>query len=76
MGQPSVENGHRAELNQVSSVSGSWVMLELPHLGQVQGASLATTVSPQSSQYQAGIWWPHHSWRLMHQSRPPFIQLI
>ena len=68
--------GHRAEENQVSRVSGSWVSLVPPHLGQVQGALLATTVSPQSSQYQAGIWWPHHSWRLMHQSRVFFIQFI
>jgi len=27
----------------------------------------ATKISPLLP-YQAGIWWPHHSWRLMHQS--------
>ena len=41
--------------NQVSSVSGSCVSFAPPHLGQAQGADFATTVSPQSSQYQAGI---------------------
>ena len=54
-GQPRVEKGQRAELNQVSRVSGSRVKCLLPHLGQVSGAFAPTTVSPQSSQYQAGI---------------------
>ena len=30
-------------------------------------ADAATNSSPPLP-YQAGIWWPHHSWRLMHQS--------
>ena len=30
-------------------------------LGQTVTGSLETVISPQSSQYQAGIWWPHHS---------------
>ena len=34
-----------------------------------------TISSPQSSQYQAGIRWPHHSWREMHQSLMFSIQL-
>ena len=55
LGQPSVLKGHRAEENQVSSVSGSCVNFAPPHLGQLQGADFATTVSPQSSQYHAGI---------------------
>ena len=35
--------------------TGSWVSFAPPHLGQLQGADFATTVSPQSSQYHAGI---------------------
>jgi hypothetical protein len=62
-GQPSVLNGHSAEENQVSSVSGSCVRFVPPHFSGRLGAGprLATVISPQSSQYQAGIWWPHHS---------------
>ena len=32
------------------------------------GASIATCVCPQLWQYQAGMVWPHHSCREMHQS--------
>ena len=48
-GQPSVEKGHSAEENQVSSTSSSW-RTGLPHLGQVVMSSRVTKVSPQSSQ--------------------------
>ena len=48
-GHPMVEKGHRAELNQVSSVSGSWRRAP-PHLGHLSGAVFDTTVSPQASQ--------------------------
>jgi hypothetical protein len=62
-----VENGHSAEENQVSSTSSSC------RSGPAQdehpaGASSATTVVPQASQYQAGMRCPHQSWREMHQS--------
>ncbi len=70
-----VEKGHRAEENQVSSTSSSWVRRELPHLAQAVGSVSATMISPQSSQVQAGMRWPHQIWRLMHQSRMLSSQL-
>ena len=73
-GQPMVEKGHRAELNQVSRTSVSRVRCAAPHLPQEVGSSMATMISPQSSQVQAGIWWPHQIWREMHQSRMLCIQ--
>ena len=70
-GQPSVENGHSPEENQVSSTS---VVLAPARAG---GGSLVagrrTTVSP-SGPYQTGMRWPHQSWREMHQSRMLSIQ--
>ena len=75
-GQPRVEKGHRAELNQVSSTSSSRVRWVLPHFSQRVGSSRLTLMWPQSSQVQAGIWWPHHSWREMHQSWTFSIQLV
>jgi hypothetical protein len=71
-GQPSVEKGTSAEENQVSSTSSSRVS------GPVDAACAACAarvllaardvdVAARAS-YQAGIWWPHHSWREMHQS--------
>src|SRR5207245_4129334 len=41
-GQPSVENGHKAEENQVSSTSGSWINSCPPQFGQCVGGVLAT----------------------------------
>ena len=38
-------------------------------------ASRATYTLPSTS-YQAGIWWPHHSWREMHQSWMLFIHWL
>ena len=76
-GQPSVENGHRPELNQVSKMSGSWVSSDAgrAHTSQAGGpAGSAVTVTWPSGQYQAGIRWPHHSWRETFQSRMPVIQ--
>ena len=58
-GQPSVENGHSAELNQVSNVSGSCTKFVLPHFEHFSGLLISTFISPQSLQYYAGIWWPH-----------------
>jgi hypothetical protein len=65
-GHPSVENGHRPEENQVSSTSGSWTSLSVPARATASPASWATKTRP-SSVYHAGIWWPHQSWREMHQ---------
>src|SRR5690554_1776918 len=64
-----VENGQSPAENQVSRTSGSRVRFSLAHFGHCVGSSSATISSSQSSQYQAGIWWPHHNWRLMHQGR-------
>src|SRR5580700_8619928 len=64
-----VENGHSAELNHVSSTSGSCVNLDEGHFVHLLGTWRATIISLQSPQYQAGIRWPHQSWREMHQSR-------
>src|SRR6202051_698355 len=64
-----VENGHSAELNHVSSTSGSCVSLPEPHFVHFDGVSRATIISLQSPQCQAGIRCTHHSCREMHQSR-------
>ena len=48
-GQPSVANGHRAELNQVSSTSSSW-RSSPPHFPHRSGGSVATIVSSHGSQ--------------------------
>ncbi len=45
----------------------------LAHRGVLAGE---TVMWPQSSQYHTGIWWPHHSWREMHQSWTFSIQLV
>ncbi len=63
-GQPSVENGHSPEENQVSSTSVSWCQPS-PVGGSSSGPT--QTVSPFGP-YQTGMRWPHHSWRQMHQS--------
>ena len=48
----------------VSSAAGR------PQTSQASGpASSAETVTCPSGQYQAGMRWPHHSWRLTFQSR-------
>ena len=73
-GQPSVAKGQSAELNQVSSTSSSW-RSSPPQAPQRSGASSATIVSSQASQYQTGIWCPHQSWRETHQGRISRIQL-
>ena len=54
-GQPSVENGHSAELNQVSSTSSSRVRWVQPHFSHLVGSSRLTLMWPHSSQYHAGI---------------------
>src|SRR5258707_13985701 len=64
-----VEKGQSAELNHVSSTSGSCVSLLEPHFVHFAGVWRATIISLQSPQYQAGMRCPHHSCREMHQSR-------
>ena len=68
LGQPSVVKGSRPEENQVSRTSVSWVMSVELQLPQVVGVSRATVIPPQGLQCQAGMRWPHQSWREMHQS--------
>src|ERR1700692_261793 len=68
-----VENGHSAELNHVSSTSGSCVSLPEPHFVHFDGVSRATIISAQSPQCQAGIRCPHQSCREIHQSRMLYI---
>ena len=58
----------------MSSTSVSWRISSLPHFAQAVGSSLATVMSPQWSQNQAGIRCPHQIWREMHQSRMFSIQ--
>src|SRR6266481_6018480 len=69
-----VEKGQSAELNHVSSTSGSCVSLLEPHFVHFAGAWRATIISLQPAQYQAGMRCPHHSCREMHQSRMLCIQ--
>ena len=73
-GQPSVENGHSPDENQVSSD-----VLVLPQRSRrtartPSASPRATIISPQASQYQAGMRCPHQSCREMHQSRMFSIQ--
>ena len=74
-GQPRVENGQSAELNHVSSTSGSrWICL-LWQASHSQASVRETVRWPLTAHYHAGIWWPHQSWREMHQSWTFSIQL-
>ncbi|MNC91195.1 hypothetical protein D3C83_74040 [compost metagenome] len=65
-------NGTSADENQVSSTSGSRDsgVMRLPAAAAWRAASskLRPTNGVPSSAYHAGIWWPHHSCREMHQS--------
>ena len=74
-GQPSVENGHSAELNQVSSTSSSWRSDVAPQVPHAAGAARATVMC-SSGQNHAGMRCPHHSWREMHQSLMLVIQCM
>src|SRR5207237_9731302 len=71
--QPSVENGQRPLENHVSSTSVSWRRSAELQRGQAVGVSRATMISLHSPQCQAGMRWPHQSWREMHQSRMLYI---
>ena len=76
-GQPSVENGHSPELNQVSKMSASCRSSAAgrPQTSQASGpAASDDTVTWPSGQYQAGMRWPHHSWRDTFQSWMLVIQ--
>ncbi len=66
-GQPSVANGQRADENQVSSTSVSRVNSADPHSAHTDGV-VSSTVRCPSGQVHTGSWWPHQSWREMHQS--------
>ena len=74
-GQPSVENGHSAELNQVSRTSGSCSRLADRHVAHFAGVSRATVTCLFSPQYHAGMRCPHQSCRDSVQSRMLRIQL-
>ena len=67
----SVVKGTRPDENHVSSTSGSRLSSPLTPAARAcwiaSASSWATNTWP-SSAYQAGIWWPHHSWREIHQS--------
>jgi hypothetical protein len=66
-GQPSEEKGTSADEYQVSSTSSSRRSF-LPGALACASASFSATYTLPSSSYQAGIWWPHQSWREMVQS--------
>src|SRR6185312_2150724 len=69
-GQPSVENGHSADENHVSSTSSSWRNAPIGDTLACVRASVSsspTKMLPASS-YHAGMRCPHHNWREMHQS--------
>src|SRR2546425_9378105 len=65
-GQPSEEKGTRAEENHVSRTSGSRRRDFCFAICRASFSLRATKILPCSS-YHAGIWWPHQSWREMHQ---------
>src|SRR4029078_2029112 len=78
-GQPSVEWHHNADENHVSSTSSS----RMNDAGarpsffvacSRASFSLRATKTLAASSYHAGIWWPHQSWREMHQSWMLLIQ--
>ena len=70
-----VLNGTSADEYQVSSTSSSRLSV-LPGAWACASASLRATYTCPSSSYQAGIWWPHQSWREMHQSWMLFIHWL
>ena len=72
-GQPSVENGHSPEENQVSRTSGSW-RTGPEHFGHAVRSVREAWTEPSASQYQTGMRCPHQSWREMHQGRMFSIQ--
>ena len=75
-GQPSELNGTSWDENQVSSTSGSRRRGPLmPCFWRTSASVLPTKTLPPSS-YQAGIWWPHQSWREIGQSLMFFSQWL
>src|SRR4249920_3398043 len=65
--QSSVENGHRADENQVSRTSSSCTR-GLPCASAFASVSSCATYTLPLLSYHAGMRWPHQSWREMHQS--------
>ena len=57
----------------MSRTSGSWVTGP-PQRGHAVRSVRDTCMEPSRPQYQAGIRWPHQSWREMHQVRMFSIQ--
>ena len=75
-GQPRVAKLHSAEENQVSRTSSSCrsgTSAAKPARRRASASSRPTWMAP-SGLYQAGMRWPHHCWRLMHQSLMSRIQ--
>ncbi len=56
-GEPGVE-----DVGLLGDVAGA------PQEAQAAGVSRATVMARQAAQCQAGMRWPHQSWREMHQS--------
>ena len=79
-GQPSVEWHHSADENHVSSTSA--IARERRRLAAELRARLRARVGfaardvdvARARRTTPGIWWPHHSWREMHQSWMLLIQ--
>src|SRR5258707_7294483 len=67
-GHPNTDTGSRQEENQVSSTSVSCVIWSEPQCAQLVGSWRATVILWQTAQCHAGMRWPHHSCREMHQS--------
>jgi hypothetical protein len=78
-GSASVEKGTSADENQVSSTSSSRARPPCQPAARACASASSSlratntvpscTARPSASAlYQAGIWWPHQSWREMHQS--------
>src|SRR4051794_6683047 len=70
-GQPIVENGTSADENQVSSTSSSRRNAPVDPAAAAfafASSSVRATKYWPASSYHAGMRWPHHSWREMHQS--------
>src|SRR4029077_5197732 len=59
-----VAKGHSQDENQVSRTSSSWSQFS----GSAGGSISTWTRSGSFLWYQTGILWPHHNWRLLHQS--------
>ena len=53
----------------MSSTSGSCTQWPSGFVFDTTNFAVSKSTVPSAAvSYQAGIWWPHQSWRLMHQS--------